>query len=128
MVTMNGNGTTTLLSNGNYFQNGVSSNPNGGAGHGPGSYATLPHSHHHLQVSGNVDVDQITQHWSRDNLLASAYDVNVLTSFTGGAQTPANHPTRGIGIHSRENTLSRDMHHITVLYECDWDLFIASLR
>ena len=69
-------------------------------------------SHHHLTNHGIVssEAETITQHWSRDNLLATSYDVN-LTTF---APTNNNNhiPTRGI--HSRENTLSRDIHHITV--------------
>ena len=74
--------------------------------------AHLHFSHHHLTNHGIVssEAETITQHWSRDNLLATSYDVN-LTTF---APTNNNNhiPTRGI--HSRENTLSRDIHHITV--------------
>ena len=74
--------------------------------------AHLRFSHHHLTNHGIVssEAETITQHWSRDNLLATSYDVN-LTTF---APTNNNNhiPTRGI--HSRENTLSRDIHHITV--------------
>ena len=94
---------------------------------GGNNYATLPHPHHHhgggggpgvhggLQNLGVVstEAETITQHWSRDNLLTSNYDVN-LTTFAA-TTNPNSHlvgPTRGI--HSRENTLSRDVHHITV--------------
>ena len=132
MANMNGNATqiphtTSLIGNGvGLFQNGGGINANPVAGNGGNNYATLPHPHHHhgggggggvhggLQNLGVVstEAETITQHWSRDNLLTSNYDVN-LTTFAS-TTNPNSHlgPTRGI--HSRENTLSRDVHHITV--------------
>ena len=65
-----------------------------------------------------TEADTITQHWSRDNLLAASYDVN-LSTFANGGNNSNNGGSNGtnkpaLGVHSRENTLSRDVHHITV--------------
>merc|ERR1711962_1426951 len=131
MVNMNGTGggsnglanTAALLGNGGIFQNGVSSNPNGNgtvanAVERAGNYATLPHPHHHLQNIHVTEADTITQHWSRDNLLAASYDVNLSTFANNsngntGSAVDRNGPKSGVGVHSRENTLGRDVHHIT---------------
>jgi hypothetical protein len=129
MVTMNGNGSlantaTMLAANGGLFQNGICANPNGiigNMGNNLGNnYATLPHPHHmhhtmQAVVSTESETVGVNHNWSRDNLLAESYrDVRdaVLTTFPNG--NPGN-PGQTIGIHSRENTLSRDIHHITVL-------------
>lgn len=126
---MNGGGgntnlahTNSLMGNGvgsaGLFQNGVNSNPNGVLANAnerapPGNYATLPHpSHHHLQ-SIHVDADQITQHWSRDNLLTASYDVNLSTFACHNNSNGGTGPKVAGPVHSRENTLSRDIHHIT---------------
>merc|ERR1712242_587943 len=101
------------MNNGGLFQNGVSSNPNPvvAESNAPRSYGTLPHPHHHLQNIHVTEADTITQHWSRDNLLTSSYDVNLSTFPNNG---PNGHVTSKVGgTHSRDNTLSRDVHHMT---------------
>ena len=68
-----------------------------------------------------TEADTITQHWSRDNLLAASYDVNLSTfannsNANGNSNGPGGNCPKGVGVHSRENTLSRDIHHITVSF------------
>lgn len=141
MAGMNGTGmnglanTSAMLSNGgplHQLQNGsivTSSNNNNNGNNTIHHSATLPHSHHHAHhvhsavhhsanvaaavAASNHDIldsngtGGVHDGWSRDNLLAQSYrDVRdvALTTF----------PSGGGGIsHSRDNTLSRDMHHIT---------------
>ncbi len=110
-------------------------NNNGSSGGGVGgqvkySAATLPHTHHYSHsnavagggvgggvVSTEAETVGVTnpRNWSRDNLLAASYrDVRdaSLTTFPN-----SNMVTSGIAAitsHSRDNTLNREIHHLTV--------------